>query len=148
MSCHITRGNDFDKPWTSFFQSMDSKITRICIVGSVKLVILNAASCIFHLPLVHKVSETTASWRTTYIQADLTPHERRLAYELRQERNRRLENGETDLIIRNGKILKKRQFSTDPPRLNRDRNIQNQSQRNRNRHPISSSDEEETYNRV
>lgn len=46
-------------------------------------------------------------WETSYITPDLTKQQREQAYHLRVEKRRRIEAGESNLIIRNGEIVVK-----------------------------------------
>ena len=46
-------------------------------------------------------------WKNVYINSDKTQEEKEQDYRLRQERRRRLENGEKDLIIYKGEITTK-----------------------------------------
>ena len=46
-------------------------------------------------------------WSSSYITPDLTKNQRDKEFELRREKRRRTEAGETDLIIRNGEIIKR-----------------------------------------
>ena len=62
-----------------------------------------------------------------YINPDYTPKERELNQALRQERKQRMAQGETDLIIRDGKIMKRKKVQTD--RNNEDGSEDDQSRR-------------------
>ena len=44
-------------------------------------------------------------WETTFISPDLTKKQREKAYQLRVEKRRRTEAGETNLVIRNGAVV-------------------------------------------
>ena len=44
-------------------------------------------------------------WSTSYISPDLTKQQRDKAYQLRVEKRRRTQAGETNLIIRNGEVV-------------------------------------------
>ena len=48
-----------------------------------------------------------AGWNTTYISPDLTKAQREKAYQLRVEKRRRTQAGETNLVIRNGAVIVK-----------------------------------------
>ena len=51
---------------------------------------------------MHKVGDV---WKTTYISPDLTKKQRDKAYQLRVEKRRRTEAGETNLVIKNGAVV-------------------------------------------
>ena len=59
-------------------------------------------------------------WERSYISPDLTKKQREKAFQLREERRRRTEAGETNLIIRNGEIVIK-EARSDRPFLSRQR---------------------------
>ena len=46
-------------------------------------------------------------WESTYISPDLTKKQREEAFQLRQERRRRTDAGEKNLIIKNGAVVAK-----------------------------------------
>lgn len=52
----------------------------------------------------------TENRKKHFINADYTPKEREENYKLRMEKKQRTDRGEEDLIIRNGKIVKKKKF--------------------------------------
>ena len=55
-------------------------------------------------------------WGSTYISPDLTKAQREKAYQLRVEKRRRTQAGESDLIIRNGAVVAKESRPFREPR--------------------------------
>ena len=54
-----------------------------------------------------KIRNIGNGWENTYISPDLTKSQREKAYQLRLEKRRRTDNGETNLVIRNGAVVEK-----------------------------------------
>ena len=50
-------------------------------------------------------------WKNVYVNPDMTKQQRHKDFQLRQELKRRREEGENDLIIRNGVIIQKESAS-------------------------------------
>ena len=73
--------------------------------------LLSGADALTAVRSAKKLSSTDAHVRGhVYINADMTPEQRKQDYNLRTELKRRLKAGEPDLVIRNGKLI------TKPPR--------------------------------